>query len=54
MLGIIAAVLFAVAFIVNGSGSHTNMWFSPMSLMFAGLFCLALHLVGVGTSWVRR
>lgn len=55
MFGLIAAILFAVAFIINGSGGHPDVWFSPLSLMLAGLFCLAVHLLGVGTGWsIRR
>jgi len=55
MFGLIAAILFAVAFIINGSGTSTNAWFSPLSLALAGLFCLAVHLLGVGTGWsIRR
>ncbi|MBS2963422.1 hypothetical protein KGA66_10220 [Actinocrinis puniceicyclus] len=53
-MGAIAAVLFAVAFFINGSGTSTNAWFSPTSLMLAGLTCLALHLLGVGTGWYSR
>jgi hypothetical protein len=53
-MGAIAAVLFAVAFFINGSGTSTNSWFSPTSLMLAGLTCLALHLLGVGTGWYSR
>lgn len=51
MFALIAAVLFAVAFIINGSGGHPDTWFSPFSLALAGLFCLALHLLGVGSAW---
>lgn len=51
MFGIISAILFGVSFILNGAGSHTSVWFSPFSLMLAGLFFLALHMLGVGTGW---
>jgi hypothetical protein len=54
LMGAIAAVLFAVAFFINGSKTSTNVWFSPTSLMLAGLTCLALHLLGVGTGWYSR
>ena len=56
MLGFIAAVLFAIAFIINAAEvSVSNAIFSPTSLMLLGLVCLALHLTGVGTGWkVRR
>ena len=50
-MGLIAAILFAIAFFINGSGTSTNAWFTPTSLMLAGLTCLALHLLGVGTGW---
>jgi hypothetical protein len=53
-MGLIAAVLFGIAFIINGTGTSTNVWFSPTSLMLAGLTCLALHLLGVGTNWYSR
>lgn len=48
MFAFIAAVLFGVAFVLNGAGSHTSVWLSPVSLMLAGLVCVALHLAGVG------
>lgn len=50
-MGVIAAVLFAVAFFIHGSATATSVWFDPTSLMLAGLACLALHLLGVGTGW---
>lgn len=50
-MGAIAVVLFAIAFFIHGSGTATNVWFDPTSLMYAGLCCLALHLLGVGTGW---
>jgi hypothetical protein len=55
MLGFVAAILFIIAFIINAASVATVNLFSPMSLLLAGLACLALHLVGVGTSWsIRR
>ena len=56
MLGFIAAVLFAIAFIINAASiSVSTAIFSVTSLMLLGLVCLALHLSGVGTGWrVRR
>ncbi|HEX4787258.1 MAG TPA: hypothetical protein VH372_02265 [Actinospica sp.] len=53
-MGAIAAVLFAIAFFIHGSGTSTNVWFDPTSLMLAGLVCLSLHLLGVGTGWYAR
>lgn len=53
MLAILAAVLFAVGYILSASAAHTNTWLSPGALTLAGLFCLALHLAGVG-AWTRK
>jgi hypothetical protein len=47
MFGIIAAILFGIAFILNGAQAHTDAWFSALSLMLAGLFSLTLHLLPV-------
>ena len=51
MLAIVAAVLFAIAFLLTATNTATNAVFSPMSLLLAGLACLALHLAGIGTGW---
>ena len=51
MLGFAAAVLFIIAFLINATSTATSAVFSPMSLLLAGLACLALHLAGVGTKW---
>jgi hypothetical protein len=51
MLGFIAAILFIIAFLLNATSTATSAVFSATSLMLLGLACLALHLVGVGTSW---
>jgi uncharacterized OsmC-like protein len=51
MLGFAAAVLFIIAFLINATSTSTSAVFSPMSLLLAGLACLALHLAGVGTKW---
>jgi hypothetical protein len=51
MLAIIAAIIFAIAFLLNATSTVTDAVFSPMSLLLVGLACLALHLVGVGTTW---
>jgi hypothetical protein len=51
MLGIDAAVIFAVAFLVNATSTSTDAVFAPLSLIAAGLACLALHMSGVGTKW---
>lgn len=51
MLGYIAAALFIIAFLINATSTSTPAVFSPMSLLLAGLACLALHLAGIGTGW---
>ena len=43
MLAIIAAILFAIAWIINATGTVTNAWFSVTGLLLIGLACLALH-----------
>ena len=53
-MGLIAAILFAIAYFVHGSGTHTNIWFDSTSLMLLGLIALSLHLLGVGTTWYAR
>jgi len=56
MLGYIAAIIFAIAFLISATSTTTDAIFSPISLLLVGLACLALHLAGVGTgwSWPRR
>jgi hypothetical protein len=51
MLGYIAAVIFAIAFVISATSTSTSAVFSPVSLLLVGLTCLALHLAGVGTGW---
>ncbi len=48
MLALIAAVLFAIAFILNAAGVATDAVFAPFSLMLVGLALLAFHLTGNG------
>jgi hypothetical protein len=51
MLAIAAAILFAIAFLLNATSTATSAVFSPTSLLLVGLACLALHQAGVGTAW---
>lgn len=51
MFAVIAAVLFGVAAILSGSGSHTSAWLAPMTLLLFGLASLALHAAGVGSGF---
>lgn len=48
MFAIIAAILFAIAFILNAASVATDAVFSPLSLLLVGLALLALHLAGFG------
>jgi len=54
MLAIIAAILFGIAWIINATGTVTDVWFSVTGLLLLGLVCLALHQAGIGTTGVRR
>ncbi|MFI8893849.1 hypothetical protein [Streptomyces paradoxus] len=54
MLGIVAAVLFFVAFLINAAELGTNDVFSSTNVMLLGLMCLALHVAGVGAGLARR
>ncbi|QNP61545.1 hypothetical protein [Streptomyces genisteinicus] len=51
MLGIAAAVLFFISFLINAADLGTNDVFSSGNIMLLGLMLLALHVAGVGTSW---
>ncbi|MEU6402924.1 hypothetical protein [Streptomyces sp. NPDC046985] len=54
MLGIVAAVLFFVSFLINASDLSTNHVFSSTNVMLLGLMALALHVAGIGAGWSRR
>ncbi|MFI6857993.1 hypothetical protein [Streptomyces sp. NPDC050416] len=54
MLGIVAAVLFFVAFLINAADLSTNDVFSSTNVMLLGLMALALRVAGVGTGLARR
>lgn len=51
MLGIAAAVLFFVAFLINAAEISTNDVFTSTNVMLLGLMALALHIAGIGTGW---
>jgi hypothetical protein len=51
MLAIIAAIVLFIAFILHAAHVATSAIFAPISLLFVGLVCLALHLAGYGTGW---
>jgi hypothetical protein len=54
MLAIVAGIIFAIAFLINATGTATDAVFSPTSLLLAGLAILALHLAGLGSGWTVR
>ena len=62
MFAIIAAVIFALALLLDLADAHVGDALTPMTLLTAGLFCIALHLAGVGArvgvgtgrAWARR
>jgi len=49
MLAIAAAVIFGFALLLDFADASLGDAFTPMTLLMAGLFCLALHFAGVGT-----
>ncbi|MEU3312806.1 hypothetical protein ACGFY6_19695 [Streptomyces sp. NPDC048387] len=54
MLGIAAAVLFFISFLINAAEISTNHVFSSGNFMILGLMLLALHVSGVGSAWATR
>ena len=50
MVAVIAAVLFALALIIDLFGVTLGAVLSPTNLVTAGLLCVALHLAGIGTN----
>ncbi|MEU0586575.1 hypothetical protein [Streptomyces sp. NPDC006132] len=54
MLGIIAAVLFLLAFLINAAEISTNDVFTSTNVMLIGLTLLALHVAGIGSGWSAR
>jgi hypothetical protein len=54
MLAMIAAVIFGLALLLDLVEANLGDAFTPQTLMFAGLLCLALHLAGVGGGWRGR
>ena len=54
MFAIIAAILFAIAFIIHVTSTSVSLVFSPESLVLVGLTLLALHIAGIGTTVMSR
>ncbi len=54
MLGIAAAVLFFIAFLINAAEIDTNDTFTSSNVMLIGLTLLALQVAGIGSNWSAR
>jgi hypothetical protein len=54
MLAIVAAVIFGLALLLDLADANLGDAFTPITLIIAGLFCLALHLAGVGAGMRTR
>jgi hypothetical protein len=50
VFAIIAAVIFALALILDLADASLGTTITGGTLMIAGLLCMSLHLAGVGTS----
>lgn len=48
MFAVIAAILFAIALLIDLLGANTGPIFDPGTLSLAGFLCIALHLAGAG------
>ncbi len=48
MLALVGALIFALALLLDLLDASLGDAFDSQTLLFAGLFCLALHLAGVG------
>ncbi len=56
MLAILAAIIFGLALLLDLADANVGDAFTNQTLVTAGLFCVALHLAGVGSgfNWRRR
>ncbi|MFD3329047.1 hypothetical protein [Streptomyces sp. NPDC058701] len=54
MLGIAAAALFFIAFLINAAEISTNNVFTSTNFMLVGLTLLALHVAGVASGLAAR
>ena len=48
MLALIGALIFALALLLDLLNANLGDAFTPQTLLFAGLLCVALHLAGIG------
>jgi hypothetical protein len=51
MLAAVGAVILAIAYLINATNTSTDAAFTPLSLLLAGVFFVALHLAGIGSGW---
>ncbi len=54
MLAVVAAIIFGLALLLDLADVEVGDAFTNATLITAGLFCLALHLAGVGAAWNWR
>jgi hypothetical protein len=56
MLAILAAIIFGLALLLDLADANVGDALNNTTLVTAGLFCIALHLAGVGSgfNWRRR
>jgi len=55
MLAVLAAILFAVSWVLHGIGpAHIPVWFDWQGVALLGLVSLALYAAGAGPAWPRR
>ncbi len=54
MFAIAAAIIFALALLFDLADLNLGDALNQSTLLMAGLFCIALHLAGVGAGWRAR
>jgi hypothetical protein len=54
MFAIVGAIIFALALLLDLADANVGDALTPITLITAGLFCVALHLAGVGSGWGTR
>lgn len=54
MFGIFAFAAFALGAVLHVSRTVTPIWLDSTTLLLVGLAFGALHLLGIGVSWLRR
>jgi hypothetical protein len=54
MFAILAALLFGLALLLDFLDVKVGDALTNSTLVTAGLLCLALHAIGLGTTWRRR